>query len=209
MKRTLFSAGLVVSLFSAAAWGGLDTSDAFVEGGKTWASSTDFDDGTHVLKGTIEWCVDWPAGSVYGVDLFKYKYQITVTGTSPVTLLSIPMLISNEANTITWALAPSPATQIAPTDADFSGSYPALLSAYWTFGDDDPGTDDELMPGDVSYELSYLCINKPIDSLGNVQDFGLGAYAIPLPAPSNDIPEPPTLGLLAVGAVGLIRRRRN
>ena len=209
MRRTFVAGGLVVLMCSTCAWAALDTSDAYVEGATTWAGTTTFDDGTHVLKGSVEWCVDWPAGSVYGHDLFKYKYQITVTGTSEVTLLSIPMLISNEADTITWALAPSPVTQIAPTDADFGGSYPALLSAYWTFGDNDPETPDELMPGDASYELSYLSINKPINSLGSLQDFGLGAYAIPLPAPSNEIPEPATMGLLAFGAIGLISRRKK
>ncbi len=212
IRRMSVLIGLTICMLAVTASAALDTSDAYVDGATTWAGTTAFSDPTAQLAGSIEWSVDWPTGSVYGADEFKYKYQITVTGVAPVSLLSIPMLSSNEANSIGSALAPSPATQIAPISSFFGGAAPALLSANWAFGDGDEQTPDELLQGDVSYELSYLSLNKPKStppSFGTLQNFGLGAVAIPLPAPSNEIPEPATMSLLALGVVGLVIRRRK
>jgi len=184
--------GAVALFVCGNAWAALDTSNAFTDGNAiTWAGSTTLANGT--LSADIEWCVDAKVGGEH-----KYKYQVTTTGTAPLTKLSVGMLASNEANSIASAMIDP--TDIAPTDEFFGGPSPNLSSANWTFAG--------MINGEVSYELSYWSINEPLMFGGSIHDEGLIAGGL-LPSPSDEIPEPATLSLLAIGGLLAIRGRRR
>ncbi len=145
------------------------------------------------LSGDVEWVVEYVAAQ----SKFKYTYQIESTGDYGITLLGVPMLSSNEAETI--GAYQVEVGNIAPADYNFTNdanSEPTL--AWWSFSG--------LTNGQVSYGLTYWSVNMPLTLGGYIQDGGLFAANGDLPSPSNVIPEPITLAVLALG-VGLLVRR--
>ncbi len=156
------------------------------------------------LVADVDWCVYGPGsypGTAYSPDAneFVYAYQISVGGTVAVTQLTVGMLDSNEANDIG-----SDATLVdgveTPNPSFFLNPPPNLTEALWVF----PG----IAVGDDTDALVYSSVNAPLMFGGSIIDGGK-FVAGPLPSPSDLIPEPATMSLLALGAIGLIRRKRG
>ena len=92
-------------------------------------------------------------------------------------------------------------TDLAPTGATFDPVPPAEpWTATWSF--------DGLVAPDVSYALTYWSVNEPLEWLGTVIDLGYTTSGM-IASPSNVIPEPATIGLLTVGLLSLLRRRKR
>jgi len=163
--------------------------------------------GSETLSADVDWCVFAPGGYPFDVadgytptpGEFVYAYQIDVTGTLEVNTFWVNMADSNEANNIG---AFDLSSGVAPTNSAFGSTDPQkLVSANWTFG-------GALTPGLVSDGLAYSSVNAPEMGLGFIQDGGLlGQPQGPLPTPSDEIPEPLTMTLLAAGALALLRRK--
>lgn len=195
-KIVLLAAVTGLCLYGTAA-GAFDTSDAYTDGGgTTWAGTATMTNGN--LSADIEWCVNNRV--LHGGELqFEYLYQISATGSLPITKLSVGMLESNEAEDIGYFQIDP--TDIAPTDAFFGGMPPNLDSANWTFSG--------LTDGDVSYTLNYWSVNEPRYGPASLHDGGVIAGGV-VPSPSDVIPEPGTVSLLVVGGILIaIRKRRR
>ena len=181
------------------AWADLDDSNAYTDGGGvTWSGTkTLANDG---LRADVEWLVNDRV--LHGGELqFEYAYQLTIPAeaTKAVLKFSVGMLDSNEAQDI--GSYQIDVGDIAPSDAFFGGPPPDLDTANWTFGG------DGLLAGDVTYALNYWSVNEPQWGLASLHDSGTIAGGI-LPSPSDEIPEPATLCLLAAGLIPALRRRR-
>ena len=64
--------------------------------------------------------------------------------------------------------------------------------------------------GDVSYQLQYESVNVPLISIlapAIIQNGGTTATNY-LPSPSDYIPEPATMSILALAGLALLRRKR-
>ena len=205
--RTFMASLAVTLLLGGTALGGLLAThpDAWYDLGieAQWRGSTVMSNGN--LSATVEWAVfgpgDYP-GSGYDPesDEFVYAYQIFSTGTAPVTQLTVNMIESNEAVDI--ADDSALASGSVPLAAWFGELPPALQTANWAFeGLTGPSNSDILV---------YASVNMPVwDNLAYIVDEGVFALG-PVPTPSNVIPEPATIGLLAMGgAMSFILRRRH
>ena len=176
----------------------------YFDGTTHWCGTAAFDSGAG-LNGTIDYCVYqpnmYPAGGDYTPtpNEFVYAYQVYVTGSVPAVLFSVGMLDSNEANNLSDDLNNG---QLGGDDPDlvyWTGSDPNLLAANWEW----------TTAGLTTYSdvLVYSSINAPLWYLGSIQDGGQGASAL-VPSPSDVIPEPAALSLLALGVVAVLRRKR-
>ena len=208
--RVVLAVSVFLAIAACASAGVLsDHPSAYNDGIGTWSGSTDFSDGIgpEVLSATVEWAVFAPgqfpfSGYSPGSGRFSYVYEVYPTGTLEVNWFWVNMLSGNYAQNIgNFAL---PDSTIAPINAGWGSTDPLNLdSAVWEFS----GT---LAPGEASYGLVYSSVNQPLEWFGFVQDGGLlGSPQGILPSPSNDIPEPATVGILAVCGVLVAARRRR
>jgi hypothetical protein len=162
------------------------------------------------LSATIDYCVYGPGSFTYGsystltgtktpaANEFTYAYQITaVGGNDTLSSFWMNMIDSNEATDIgRFSLG----SGVVPSDMYFAGTYPTLNTANWDF------YPPNLAVAAASEGLVYVSVNAPVWQPGWIQDGGLSASAL-LPSPSDVIPEPATMILLAGGVLGLLRRR--
>ena len=210
MIRIAIASVTVVLMLSGIVQAGVLATDAaaYVDGtSRVWHGSTDMDSGITVnglhLQATVDWCVYAPGafhfdGYTPTPGEFVYAYQVDVTGTSVVKLFTVALLDENKADNIgSFALG----TGVAPAASYFEqpGS-PDLLAAEfeWT-----PAEVAGLTSG-----LVFSSINAPMDWVGNLADSGQTADGT-VPSPSNAIPEPATLGILTIGLLGWVSRRRR
>ena len=206
--RTMAMIVAVGLLAVGTAAGDLDTSNVYTdENNVTWTGTVTLDGGLlpeslrdASLKADVEYVVNSRVEHASELQ-FEYVYQITSQGSTDIAQFSVEMLDSNEAMDIGSFDTGTPAGQIAPTSAAFEGSHPSgdPTTANWYFG----GLNDV---GDVSYGLNFWSVNAPTTGGCAIYDhaFAMGTIA----TPSNEIPEPLTLGLLSVGGLALLRRRR-
>jgi len=175
----------------------LDTTNVYTDGtSTTWTDTVTWTDVD--LSVAIEYCVNDRV--LHGGELqFEYVYQITSLGTSPATSFTVSMLPSNEAVDIgSHQIDP---TDVAPWDEAFNPLPPAEpWTAGWSFTD--------LVAPEVSYALTYWSVNEPLLFLGSVINESHTATGM-IASPSNVIPEPATIGLLTVGLLSLLRRRKR
>ena len=197
---------MVVLFFGGQVLAGLATDPgAYVDSVKTWSGSVTFSDTLgQGLSGEIEYAVFAPGGFTYSgytptPGEFVYAYQITSTGTAPISMLSVTMLDSNEANNISTFVIDG--LGISPDSLDFAGAIPNLGSAQWNWNVNGIAT------GEGSVGLVYSSINAPMDLFGTVQDTGAQAM-VDLPAPSDVIPEPASMLLVGIGSLMMIVRRK-
>jgi hypothetical protein len=170
-----------------------------VDGTSIWHASTPFGSGTDPLQGYVDYAVyapgAVPAGFApigpYGGPTpgeFLYTYQVYVTGTAPLSELTV--FFDNPADNIGSFTAGGVAGGGATTQTLFSAIY-----ADWTFS---------VPTGSQTVGVAYSSPFVPINGLGTVVDHGTSQLVIPLPVPSDQmIPEPSTLVLTSCG-VGLL-----
>jgi hypothetical protein len=192
MRSSWVVAILVLVISGSALAGPLATAGTY------GSSSTMFDNGG-ALKGHVDWAVFNPGTFPYTggytptAGEMVYAYQIFVTGTAPVS--SFELLLTDAADNI-------------GSFSDLGGQAPqsavltSMVSAKWTFAG--------IPQTDMSYGLVFSSPKTPYDLFATVVDTGQTAWVIPLPSPSsNPVPEPATLGLVAMGCVMLGLRRRG
>ena len=191
--RKLITLGIVLAFSSGMALGGPLAGAAGVFDG--WTGSTSFTDGDN-LTGYVDWAVYAPGDFTYAgyaptAGEMVYAFQLYTTGSDAIHSLTVAL--ANPADN------PGSFADLAG-DAATSATMNAT-SVTWTFGGIGPGGNSE----GLAFSSPYV----PEDYYGIVIDGGSYALVIPLPSPSNvEIPEPATLGLLAMGGLALLRKRR-
>ena len=201
---TVVIAGLLLAAGTAAggvllnegmpAWRGTetyDTANMFPGCPSWWTADVDH---TVYEPGTFSFSVDpghRPKGSHY-----VYAYQIvdvSSTTTGYVTQLSVGLNMDGGATECIWYV------QSDPGDVDPATCDLAPFTARWTF-------DPELAVGQVSSVMYFSSPYAPWEDSSTVSGY-MGADTQYVPSPY--IPEPGTLGLLALGIVALFRSRRR
>lgn len=169
-----------------------------------FTGSTPFASGT--LSGYVDYAVflpgDYPgyAGYTPTPGELVYAYQITVTGTAPVSVLTVGIDPGNPVDNI-GSFIDGYGTE-APIAALFT-NFP-IDGAEWDFAG--------IPQGSASIGLAYSSPNIPMDYVGTTIDHGEFAFVVPLPSPSPvAIPEPSSVVLAALAGIGLVmvRRRRS
>jgi len=218
MREITALAVLVTMLTAAASAGTLATDpNALVYDGTTWRDSVVMTDGAD-LTATVDYAVfhedDW-AYSGYtpeadpnfpSLPVYVYAYQVSSSGSDDVMKFYVSMLESNEARNISTFIVDSGDTDaVSASLVELSGEITA--TAKWEFDD---GEGRGLQTGQHTVGLVYSSVNVPITSflaMGHVHDGGSQASWL-VATPSDYIPEPITVSLMAIGAIGLLRKRR-
>lgn len=213
-EKTVLMITLLLAAAGVASAGTLASDpNALVWDGQTWQGTEYLSDGAE-LEATVDWVVlhedDWSYSGYTptsdpnfpGLPVYCYAYQIWPTNTDEVMRFFVSMLDSNEAREIgTFTVDAGDTDAVAPDVVGFEGD--PIDSANWRY-------DTGLLNGEHSVGLVYTSVNVPIKdflAMGWVQNGGSSAGWL-MATPGNEIPEPTTLGLLAIGVVGLLRRRR-
>ena len=213
-EKTVLTITLLLAAAGVASAGTLASDpNALVWGGQTWQGTEYLSDGAQ-LEATVDWVVlhedDWSYSGYTptsdpnfpGLPVYCYAYQIWPTNTDEVMRFFVSMLDSNEAREIgTFTVDAGDTDAVTPDVIGFEGT--PIDSANWRW-------DTGLLNGEHSVGLVYTSVNVPIKdflAMGWVQNGGSSAGWL-MATPGNEIPEPTTLGLLAIGVVGLLRRRR-
>ena len=193
---------LAVLALSATAFGGaLDGhASAFDDGSTVWTGSTAFDNGTGVA-GYVDWAAftaaDFNAafggtGYTPNTGELVYAYQLFNTGTDSIS--SFSMALQNPASNV------GSFTGLAG-DAVTGTVFIPLSKAEWQFSG--------IATSGNSEGMAFSSPMIPKDLFGIVVNGGTFSIVVPLPTPSeNEIPEPATMSVLALGGLALLRRRR-
>ncbi len=199
-----------VGVFSSSAWAGMLATDANAMAGWKGSVLTSHSYGGVLLDVDLQYAVYSP-GLYTGVDPsggteFVYAYQIFSQAASNVgvTVLSVGLGPANGAGNIGHDLsvgAPGIAGGIVP-DISTIGSSSSLWAFGWLNG-------LEIGPGQHSAVLLYTSPKIPQFNSATLTDGGLPLPGGDVASPSPFLPEPATLSLLAVGIVGLLRKRRR
>jgi hypothetical protein len=214
VKRTLVCVAMLVTMifFSTTAFGELlnpDGSPCHPVYQDTWYGSTHFavTDDEGALTGDIDYAVfrwdQFPyVDSGYTVPNGYYAYVYQIKNTGEVALSDFTMSIDQAVSNLDSFVLLGEIEGTKPNDTDIcsgSGGY-----VEWIF------TQNALLPDSKSAGLVYLSPKAPMaTTTGSVTNGGgsIGIDAVlPVPGP-NDIPEPGTFILLAIG-LGLFAVRR-
>jgi hypothetical protein len=192
-SRTLSSA-LALLLCAAPALAG----PLAVDGTSIWHASTTFGSGADDLQGHVDYAVYGPGTLPAGFapvgayvptpGEYLYTYQVYVTGTAPLSEMTV--FFDNPADNIGTFTATGVSGGPATSATLFSALY-----ADWTFS---------IPTGSQSVGVAFSSPMYPTAELGTVVDHGTSQLVIPLPVPSDHlIPEPSTLVLTSCG-LGLL-----
>jgi hypothetical protein len=220
-KTILLFAALALSTSSALAGALATDATAYIDGSLVqWSGSTHFVDVN--LEGDVDWAVYAPntfPGSFSGysapADKFIYTYQVFVTGSAPLSSLSVALEADADTiGTFSRDTFPDSLDVLGVTPSDVYIVYFPLpttpQSANWDFNS------PTMVTGESSMGLVFASPWGPKELDGLTLDDGEIAVVVPLPSPeAGNIPEPATLtlagcgfGLLGLHAWRMRRRRR-
>jgi hypothetical protein len=168
------------------------------DGTSIWHASTTFGSGADYLQGHVDYAVYGPGTLPAGFapvgayvptpGEYLYTYQVYVTGTAPLSEMTV--FFDNAADNIGAFTATGVSGGPATSATLFSALY-----ADWTFS---------IPTGSQSVGVAFSSPMYPTAALGTVVDHGTSQLVIPLPVPSDHlIPEPSTLVLASCG-LGLL-----
>ena len=201
MRRTLAPALVAICLgvLTATAGGGVLNGHpaAYVSGAATWSGSTAFDNSLGVA-GYVDWAVFGPGqfpfvagGYTPTAGEVVYAYQVFNTGSKAIPSLAVALSYAADAIGSFSSLGGDPITGATVIPG---------AKAEWQFSG--------IVPGSGSEGLAFSSSMIPQGFLGFVLGGGTFALMDPLPSPSSLVPEPCAAGVLALGGLAMMLRKR-